>query len=228
MPEMVFKPEALELYGLPDIGYPISIDGLDQMVGAGDDLPFALMLHGLQQASAAGDADWMSYEPAMVRLAELIAPQDGRTEASAAGAEWWIEIAPVDLTGPIVTIQRGEALIAAMASREDGRLRLAAYRPLDANSAEHIIALALRPYGAEGTVCMRANNWEYALDCSASTGQFYAADRGQSYLTNWLEGMGRREEVEVDPTWLAAATSTPRPASTVAIELGVAYAHSER
>lgn len=228
MPEVFFGPDMLELHGLPNIGYPVSVEGIDAVIGAGGELPFALMLHGLQQASADGDVDWMSLEPAMARLGQLIAPQDGRTQASAAGAEWWIEIAPVDLTAPIVTIQRGDCLIAAMAPREDGRLRLAAYRPLDANSAEHIIALALRPYGEEGTVCMRANNWEYALDCSAGTGQFYAAARGQSYLSNWLEGMGSRQDVEVDPSWIAAATSQPRPASTVAIELGVAYAYSER
>src|SRR5215210_6677952 len=128
---------------------------------AGGELPFALMLHGLQQASAAGDADWKSLEPAMARLAELIVPHDTRTEVSAAGEDWWFEIGSVDLTGPIVTLQRGDALIAAIAAREDGRLSLPAYRPLDANSADHIIALALRPHRETGEVCMRANNWEY-------------------------------------------------------------------
>ena len=94
----------------------------------------------------------------MARLAELIAPADDRTLVTAAGPEWWIEIGPVDLTGPIVTIQRGDVLIAAMAAREDGRLRLAAYRPLDATSAQLIINLAVRPHPDDGTVCMRANN----------------------------------------------------------------------
>jgi hypothetical protein len=225
--EMRFKAEGLEELGLPDIGYPLTMAGLDQLMEAAGELPFALMLHGLQQASAAGDGDWKSLEPAMARLTELIVPNDERTEVSAAGEDWWIEIGPVDLTGPIVTIQRGEALIAAIATRNDGRLRLACYRPLDANSADHIIALALRPHPETGKVCMRANNWEYALDCSAGTGQFYAAERGESYLTNWLEGMGHRRDAEVSGVWRAMTSSLARPAPAVAIELGVAYAYSD-
>ena len=88
----------------------------------------------------------------------LITPDDDRALTSAAGEEWCIEIGPVDLAGRIVTIQRGDDLIAALASRDDGRLRLAAYRPLDATSANPIIASALGPRREDGTVCMRGNN----------------------------------------------------------------------
>lgn len=162
----------------------------------------------------------------MARLAELIAPEDDRTHVTAAGPEWWIEIGPVDLAGPIVTIQRGDVLIAAMAARDDGRLRLAAYRPLDGRSARLIINLALRPHLDDGTVCMRPNNWEYALDCSVGAGQVYADAQGTSYLSCWTLGIGLQTDGTTLETWRAMRELAPRPPSIVAIELGVAYAHS--
>lgn len=39
------------------------------------------------------------------------------------------------LSGKLVTIQRGDALIAGITARDDGRLRVALFRPLDAKSA---------------------------------------------------------------------------------------------
>ena len=107
--------------------------------------------------AAGHTADWEALELALDRLAELIAPDDHRTVVSAAGDSWWLEIGPVDLDGPIVTIQRGDQLIAAIGSREDGRLRVAAYRPLDAKAADYLISLSLLPK-PDGGVCMRENN----------------------------------------------------------------------
>ena len=68
----------------------------------------------------------------MDRLAELVAPDDARDVISATGDHWWIEVRHVDLGGKLVTIQRGDALIAAITARDDGRLRVAVFRPLDA------------------------------------------------------------------------------------------------
>jgi len=82
------------------------------------------MLHGLQQRSRDGEADWQQIEAAMDRLARLLAPDDDREVISAAGGNWWLEIGPVDLNAELVTVQRGESLIAAIAAREDGRLRV--------------------------------------------------------------------------------------------------------
>ena len=74
-----------------------------------------MMLYQLQMRSRDGDADWQHLEPAMDRLAHLVAPNDQRPVLSATGDNWWLEVGPVDLAGPIVTVQRGDKLIAAMA-----------------------------------------------------------------------------------------------------------------
>ena len=186
--ELHLKPETLAQYGLPDIPYPVPATDLKSALLDNGDLPLAVMLHGLQQRSRDGEAEWQQVEPAMDRLAELLAPDDARDVISAAGDHWWLEVGPVDLGGKLVTIQRGDALIAAITARDDGRLRVAVFRPLDAKSAEYLIGLGQVPHPEHG-VCMRENNWEYALDCSAGNGNYYAADRGEAYLSYWEKGL---------------------------------------
>ncbi|MCA8457564.1 hypothetical protein LGN04_27040 [Burkholderia multivorans] len=100
----------------------------------------------------------------MDRLAELLAPDDARDVISAAGDHWWLEVGPVDLAGKLVTIQRGDFLIAAITARDDGRLRVAVFRPLDAKSAEYLIGIGQVPHHEHG-VCMR----ETAQPATATT-----------------------------------------------------------
>ncbi len=223
---MHLKPAALVRHGLPDIAYPMTTNLFASALDGGLGLPFADMLHLLQERSAQGDADWRALEPAIDRLAELIAPSDDRALVSAGGPEWWIEIGPVNLRRPIVTVQRGHELVAAMRRRRDGGLRLAAYRPLDARSTRLITAISLRPHHENGTVCMRDNNWEYALDCSAGMGQHHAYERGEANLFYWQNGIGREQGGTANPHWWAMRRLAPRPSSRVATELGVAYAFS--
>ena len=225
---MRLQPAALARYNLPDILYPLPIAQFSEALDDGGELPFAQMLYALQQRSAEGGANREALEPALDRLAELITPDDERPIATAAGEEWWIEIGPVDLAMPIVTIQRRDQLIAAMRKREDGRLRVATYRPLDAKSAKVIISLALRPHLTDGAVCMRQNNWEYALDCSAGTGQWYAHERGEAHLAYWKHGLGIRQDRTAAPHWYALRDQPPPPRRAVVtvMELGVAYAFS--
>lgn len=225
--EVRFTRAMLARFGLPDILYPITVDMLDAALGGGGNLSWAELLHGLQQRSAAGDADWQALEPALDRLAELVAPADARAIISAGGEDWWVEIGPVDLGQPIVTIQRREQLVAALGRREDGRLRLAVYRPLDAKSARCVIALSLRPHPDDGSVCMRENNWEYALDSSASWSQWYAFERGEAHLSSWEYGIGIHHDGATDPEWQAMSGLAARRPAKVAIELGVAYAFSD-
>ena len=37
------------------------------------------------------------------------------------GNNWWLEIGPVDMNGALVTIQKNDHLVAAIARRSDGR-----------------------------------------------------------------------------------------------------------
>ena len=156
----------------------------------------------------------------MSRLSELLAPEDERDVISAAGDTWWIEIGPVDLSGKLVTVQRGNDLIAAITPRDDGRLRVAVFRPLDAKSAEYLTGLGQLPHPEHG-VCMRENNWEYALDCSAGNGNYYAADRGEAYLSYWEKGLGISWDGTEVADWRPLLSLVARPAAQVVVDLGV-------
>jgi ADP-ribosylglycohydrolase len=77
-PELRLKQQFLERYQLPDIGYPIPIDQLEQVIANGGELPLKLLLHGLQQKNQAKDADREALEPAIKRLKELLNAQHPR------------------------------------------------------------------------------------------------------------------------------------------------------
>ena len=224
--ELRLKPATLARYNLPDILYPMSLESLDAALGRDTELDFGMMLYQLQMRSRDGDADWPYLEPAMDRLAHLVAPNDPRPVLSATGDNWWLEVGPVDLAGPIVTVQRGELLIVAMAATEGGRLRVASYLALDAKSATYLLHLGIKPHPEHG-VCMRENNWEYALDCSAGSGNFYAAERGEAHLSYWQSGIGNLADGTQDQHWLAMKNLTSRTASVTVAELGIQYSLSE-
>ncbi len=220
--ELHLKPATLERYGLPDVPYSVPAADLQSALLGDRGLPLAVMLHGLQLRSGDGAAQWLQIEPAMNRLAELLAPDDTRESVSAAGDTWWLEIGPVDLGSKLVTIQRGDVLVAAITARDDGRLRVAVFRPLDAKSAEYLIGLGQVPHPEHG-VCMRENNWEYALDSSAGNGNYYAADRGEAYLSYWEKGLGVSSDGTEVPEWRKQKDLVALPAARVATELGIYY-----
>jgi hypothetical protein len=77
LPELQLKPETLQRHGLPDIAYPVPVAELASALGSDGELPFAVMLHGLQKRAGVGGEDWKCLEPAMDRLAELLTAEDG-------------------------------------------------------------------------------------------------------------------------------------------------------
>ena len=219
--ELHLKPALLERYALPDLGYPIPLLIIPEVLTAPDELSLELLLFWLQQASREASRDFRRYEPAMARLAQLLAPADDLSEtASVQGDEWWLELGPVDLDGELVTIQRDDELVAAIAPRADGRLRVAVYRPLDASSAASLMNLSRHP-DEDGKVNLRDNHWEYAKDASCSMGQVYAAEAGDSYLSYWQFGMGILNDRTASPVFHPQRTLTPRRPAEVATELGL-------
>ena|GEM_PF-294415 len=217
--------KSLHTYSLPDIAYSVPIRSLDTALSNDGQLPFADMLYGLQQRSRVGNVEWQSLEPAMERLAQLIAPQDTREIITATGDDWWLEIGPIDLNAKLVTIQRRDLLIAAIVNRGDGRLRVAVFRPLDAKSTGYLIGLGQTPHPEYG-VNMRENNWEYALDASAGMGNHYAAGRGEAYLSYWETGIGILHDGTIAADWRKMKDLTSRAAALVVTELGVHYSLS--
>lgn len=75
----------------------------------------------------------------------------------------------------------------------------------------------------EHGVCMRENNWEYALDCSAGNGNYYAADRGEAYLSYREKGLGISWDGSDMPKWREQLDLVARPAARVVAEQGVYY-----
>jgi len=55
--ELRLKPETLSRFDLPDILYPMSLDGFDAALGNGATLDFGYMLYQLQLQSREGSAD---------------------------------------------------------------------------------------------------------------------------------------------------------------------------
>jgi len=221
--ELRLKPALLERYALPDIGYPVPVERLVDLLTTDHNLDLAELLFWLQQASREASRDFRRYEPAMARLAQLLAPADDLSEtASVQGDEWWLELGPVDLDGELVTIQRDDELVAAIAPRADGRLRVAVYRPLDASSAASLMNLSRHP-DEDGKVNLRDNHWEYAKDASCSMGQVYAAEAGDSYLSYWQYGIGILHDRSESPVFRPHRTLTPRRPAEVATELGIYY-----
>ena len=220
--ELKLKSEILAKYGLPDIPYPIPKTHLQSVISESGEIPLASILYGLQKASREDENYWQRVSPAMVRLAELLAPEDLRDSISATGDNWWLEVGPVNLNDTLVTIQRRNTLIAAITPLNDGRLRVAVFQPLDAKSLSYLMGLSQIP-GPKHGVCMRENNWEYALDCSAGIGNWYASDRGESYLSYWEKGLGLSSDGTEIPVWRNQLGLIARPAAQAITEIGVYY-----
>ena len=178
--EMKFKSEALARLGLPDILYPVTPGAFVAALGNGGELPLVDMLYGLQLRARDGTTNWKALEPALDRLAELIAPGDARDIIEVGGETWWLEIGPVDLGQQIVTIQRQQLLIR---SHLPARRRPSAGGELSAARCQECeLSYRTEPSPPSGTRRVHAREQrEYALDCSAGMGDHYAFDRGEAH-----------------------------------------------
>lgn len=207
MIELHPRPDTLDGLGLPAIPYPVALQTFQAAVANDGELPLADMLHGLQLRAAATDAKWLPLVPAMTRLAELLA-----TEADAATAEgkgWWLEIGPVNLRRPLVALRRGDVLLATLADRGDGRLRVATWQPLDARAADMLMAFGTTQPGQRDDAA-DATPWK-RLRAVAEAGPAPDTEGGHALASN--------------PDGLVIApgddVSGPRPAAHVIAELRV-------
>jgi len=217
---LTLKAAVLSALGLPNIGYPVPSRLLPWLLTAGDELPLAFLLYCLQVHSTSTGDDWAVLEPAMDRLSVLLTVKEAPTGMIVVGEDWGMELGLVDLDGKIVTIQRDDQLIAAIAPRADGALRVATYRPLDTKSAQYLTDLARHP-GPEG-MAQRQDNWEYTVDASAAGARhYYAAERHESYLSYWEFGIGRFSDGATSEVYLPQRLLLHRPFARAASELGI-------
>ena len=167
MIELHPQPDALGVLGLPAIPYPVALPVFQAAVANDGELPLADMLHGLQLRAAHG-ADWQRLEAAMERLCELIAGDDARPLVTARGDDWWLEIGPVDTAADCIALRRGDRLLAVLADRGDGRLRLAGVHPLDGSAIALLLSLAR--IDSDGAASARQAWWRACAVADASAG----------------------------------------------------------
>jgi len=218
-----WQDELLRKFELPNIGYPVPVEAYDDILAGGGQVDFASMLYWLQEYSAGQKEGLEEIEPAMVRLAEILAPVDPRECLTAQGDTWFLELGPVNPRTTLVTIQRGDALIAAIAPRDDYRLRVAIYRPPDAKAIRYLLELGKTPHPKHG-VCLRDNNWEYALDqANHDFAAAMACERGESYLSYWQYGLGVYHDGSRSGEFYNLRNQPPMISRLVVIQLGVYY-----
>ena len=218
MIELHPKPDALRGLGLPAIPYPVGLQVFQAAVSNDGELPLAEMLHGLQLRAAVPGCRWQPLVPAMTRLAELLAGDGDGTCTAAEGDGWWLDLGPVDLRGPVVTLRRDGVLVAVLADRGDGRLRVATWQPLDARSADLLMASGTgAPAGdADGSgQPAGADCWKRLRTAAAAPG---AGEDGPVLAFN-------PEGLVIPP---GDDVSGPRPAAHVASELEVRRSLSAR
>ena len=163
---------------------------------------------------------------AQTLIQRLVPHGSDQKSCTAAGEEWWLEAADIDLESEIVTIQKGGFLIAAIEPRPDGRLRVASYRPMDGKAIGYLIGLGAVP-GPDETVCMRDNNWEYAKDCSAGIGNMYSDTAGESYPSYWEYGIGLDSTGSSVGEWRTFQHQRPVPAEEIIAQIGAWFSHSD-
>lgn len=225
MPELLaihFESHLLEEQGLPDLPYPVCATALEASKANGGELPWAEVLFGMQLATQAGRSPWTQYGPAMTQLAALLAEQDDQVLVTALGDNWWMEIADASLNGEVVTIQRGDQLLCTLGDRGDGRLQIAAYRPLDAKSIRYLLTLAQAP-DRDGKFNGYASNWDFAFHAAGAADNETAAKQGEAYLAYWGKGVGLCGDGTAVPLWYRQVAAKARRPSEVAAELGVFY-----
>lgn len=226
--ELHLKPDTLAELDLPDIGYLVPRADFDYESGR---LHFATLLFGLQWKAAQAGADWQALEPAMARLALLMTPDDDDAVVTAAGDDWELAIGGVHLAGEdhnrrVVTLQRGQHLVAALRPLPSGQLRVSAYRPLDATSVRLLVDLSAQPrpgYGVNG----HKNSWDYAMACARADDNARAFTDGLPYLSFWERGLGLGADDETLPHWRVQKDLPPLRPASVAAMLGAWYTLSD-
>lgn len=215
-----FQYELLGQLGLPPLPELLDQQGAAPRPRADDgdgatSLP--RMLYELQCGSARRHSDWLAMEYSMQRLLEQLGgvppygsavAQGGAPVRRAHNEAWWLELGPVDFDSDVITLEREGYMLGALAATGDGRLRLTAYRPLDARSLSLLVELAAHPHPRLG-VAMRESNWLLAVEKAAEVDHFLASEQGEAYLAYWPGGLG---EDSAEAPWQA-------PLATLLVEI---------
>lgn len=187
---------------LPLIGKPIFADLISKVTHGSRATPLERTLFHLQLTSARPGADLPRLESAIHRLLEQLSTESNQPSVEAGADAWRLEIGPVPLDQELITISRGGYLLCVLRPDEEGRLIVTSFRPLDAHTLRLLTRLSARPHPRLG-VAMRPNNWEYALDSTVTTDNFYASNHDLPYLRHYDSGIWDTDLVAQPATYTA-------------------------
>ena len=217
-----FKLDFLTENRLPCISYPIPYDDIKEITETGGNIEFTDLLFYLQQYSACLKEGWEELDPAMLRLTEILAQEDDNPVGNIYTPDFYIHLQPHDLSLEVITMIRGDRILAAIFPGSDFTVSMSAFHPFDARTMNFLMQMARHPHN--GGVCMRENNWEYALDMAAPTlGSMYACERGDSYLSYWENGLGVCSDGKIDSTFETYRTRKQIMPNIVAAQIGCYY-----
>jgi ADP-ribosylglycohydrolase len=203
--------------GLPPIDYPIPLGAFAELLKRGDVPPLQL-LAWLQLYTKGNSSAWSSLAPAMTGIARQLARAYSGVLGEIERPHWRLSLQPVDLGRAVLTIQRGEHLVAALAADSDGRTTAAHYRALDAKAVRYLIAFAERPAAGDVGMLPGTTGW------LRRTSEAYASPPGSCYLSYWPDGVGLDGERAPIDGWIEQRALTPLPWAELAVELAAQVA----
>ncbi len=204
--EFHLNKEWLEMYNLPDIGYPVPVSQLNELSQSGGKIDLKALLHWLQEYSTLHADKWLSLETAIFRLALLLAPEDKERQIRVYGDNWFLVCGAVNLEQKIISIQRQDHLIAAISPLDNGLLCVCSYRPLDAGTARYLIDLSQTIDSDSGK-----SSWEFVLERVLEETKSNVKEKGEAYLKFWELGLGVSSEGNFEEPWFSEYESASIP-----------------
>ena len=137
--------------------------------------------------------------------------------------DFYIEISKVNFSNEAITINRREKMLIAIQPTNDFKINISVFHALDAKAIEILMNICLHPHPEHG-VCMRDNNWEYALDMASSgISSMLAKDRGESYFSYWEHGIGIMSDGKMDKNFIRYHKADPLKPNIVTAQIGSYY-----
>ena len=215
--------KVINKFDLPEIGYPFPIAGIAQAADLDGDIEFEQLLLGLLAYSSLVEKEWELFESAILRLSELVIPGSEEVEGNIHTPDFYLRIQAMDFDQETISIFRGDKMLAAIQPTTNRRLAISVFHGLDAKTVESLINMSRHPNPKYG-VCMRENNWEYALDVAAPrASSMYATQRGESYFSYWQHGLGVLHDGNIDPEVEKYRYMEPVKPNIIAAQIGAYY-----
>lgn len=225
--QLELKSDFLKKHNLPNVHYPIPTSSLQYVLNSGGNIDLHSLLFWFQCYSSSLKNEWKEIEPALLRLAQILATKNDDSVGDIYTPDFYLHIKQMDISQELITISRKDKVLVAIQPHLNLTISIAVFYPLDAKTISLLIDLGKCPHPQYG-VSMRKNNWEYALDVAAQkTSSIYAKERGDSYLSYWNNGLKFLSSEQDDMNLKSYHTKTQMKPNIVASQIGTYYERME-